>query len=74
MTYLISVLVNFSCELVQIMTRYDFQEAWKCDFEKCSNRLQLDLISLLVNLLDEFGQIMASFYFIEFVRVILSNV
>ena len=33
----------------------------KGDLEKCSNRLQLDLISLLVNLLDELGQIMARF-------------
>ena len=52
------------------MTRYDFQEAW----EKCSNRLQLNLISLLVNLLDELGQIMASYAIADAIRVILSNV
>ena len=37
-------------------------------------KLQLDLISLLVNLLDELGQIMARYDFLDAIRVILSNV
>ena len=41
--YLISLLVNFACELGQIMTRYDS--------EQCSNRLQLDLMLILDNFL-----------------------
>ena len=71
---LILILVNFSCELGQIMTRYDFQESLRMILRKCLNQLQLDLISLLVNLLDEFGQIMARYDFLEALRVILSNV
>ena len=35
----ITILVNFACELVPIMTRYNFQEARKEDFETCLNRL-----------------------------------
>ena len=47
---LISLLVNFSCELGQIMTIYDFLWArFMSDSEQCLNRLELDLISLLVN-------------------------
>ena len=42
------------------------------DFEQCSNRLQLDLSSLLVNLLDELEQIMARYDFLEAIRVILA--
>ena len=41
-------------------------------FEKCSNRLQLDLSSLLVNLLDVLGQILAIYDFLEAIRVILA--
>ena len=46
----------------------------KRNFEKCSNLLQVDMISLLVNLLDDLGQIMARYDFLEATRVILSNV
>ena len=44
----------------------------KSDFEKCSKRLQLDLSSLLVNLLDVLGQILAIYDFLEAIRVILA--
>ena len=44
----------------------------KSDFEKCSNRLQLDLSSLLVNSLDVLGQILAIYDFLEAIRVILA--
>ena len=44
------------------------------DFEQCSNRLQLDLILLLVNFSYELGQIMTISDFIEARSVILSNV
>ena len=60
---LISLLVNFSCELGQIMTRYDFLWAMS-DSEQCSNRLELDLISLLVNFSCELGQIMTRYDFL----------
>ena len=81
--YLISLLVTYSCELGQIMTRYDFLWArWVArtwpnftfgqlfmwiganndqiwlhmgNSEQCSNRLELDLISLLVNFSCELG-------------------
>ena len=49
---LILLLVNFSYELGQIMTRYDLE---KCS--TCSTRLQLDLISLIVNFSCELGKI-----------------
>ena len=112
---LISLLVNFSCELRQIMTRYDFLWArwvilsnvrtdlnltysWNFTFdqlfmwiganndqiwlsmvytsnsEQCSNRLQLDLITLLVNFSCQFRQIMTRYDFLWARRVILSNV
>ena len=44
----------------------------KSDFEKCSNRLQLDLSSLLVNLLNVLGQILAIYDFLEAITVILA--
>ena len=69
---LISLLVNFSCELGQIMTRYDLPMCYMSDSEQCSNRLELDLISLLVNFSCELGQIMTRYDFLW--RVILSNV
>ena len=50
---LILILVNLSCKLGQIMTRYDFQEAWRVILRKI--RTDSNLISILVNLLDEFG-------------------
>ena len=59
---LISFLVNLSCELEKIMTRYDV--LWKSDSEKCSNLLELDLISLLVNFSCELGQIMTRYDFL----------
>ena len=63
--YLISLLVNSSFELGQIMTRYDFFGGWMSDFEQCSNQFQLDLISLLVNFSYELGQIMTRYDFLE---------
>ena len=44
------------------------------DSEQCSNRLELDLISLLVNLLCELGPIMTIYDFLWVRWVILSNV
>ena len=44
------------------------------DFEQCSNRLQLDLISLLVHCSCEFGQIVTRYNSLYARRVILSNV
>ena len=58
---LISLLVNFSCKLGQIMARYDFLLARISDSEQCSNRLELDLISLFVNFSCELGQIMTRY-------------
>ena len=96
---LISLLVNFSCELGQIMTIYDFPWArwvipsniwtwpnfmfgqlfmwiganygqiwlyigYMSDSEQCSDRLELYLISLLVNFSCELGQIMTRYDFL----------
>ena len=44
------------------------------DSEQCSNRLELDLISLLANFSCELGQIMTRYDFLWAIRVILSNV
>ena len=44
------------------------------NFEQCSNQLELDLISLLVNFSYELGQIMAIFDFPWPRLVIVSNV
>ena len=60
---LISLLVNFSCELGQIMTRYDFLWARWVISEQCSDQLKLYLILLLVNVLGELGQIITRFLF-----------
>ena len=54
------------------MTRYDFQEAWRVILRNI--RTESNLISVLVNLLDELEQIMARYDFLEATRVILSNV
>ena len=107
--YLISLLVNFLCELGQIMTSYGLDEwfwamfeltwTWHnftfgqlfmwiganndqiwlpmgemSDSEQCSNRLELDIISLLVNFSCELGQIMTRYDFLWARWVILSNV
>ena len=106
---LISILVNFSWELGQIMTRYDFlcarwvivrnvwtdlpgnfgqlcmwiaanndhtwlPMAYMSDSVQCSNRLQIDLIVLLVNFVCTFGQVMTIYDFLGARQVILSNV
>ena len=60
-------LMNFSCELAIIMTRYDFPNARVCDFEKCLNRLALDIISLLVKFMN-FGQDMTSYMILSNIR------
>ena len=44
------------------------------DSEQCSNRLELDLISLLINFSYELGPIMIGYHFLWAIRVILSNV
>ena len=56
------------------MTRYDFQEAWRVILRNVQTDSQLDMISLLVNLLDELGEIIGRYLFLEDIRVILSNV
>ena len=61
---LMSFLVNFSCELGQIMIRHDFLMGYTSDSEQSSNRLELDLISLLVNFSCELGQIMIRYDFL----------
>ena len=60
---LISLLVNFACELGKILTRYDSYGRVIIDYEPCSNRLQLYLISRLVNFSCELGQIMTRYDF-----------
>ena len=70
---LVSLLVNFSCDLGQIMTRYDFLWARRVILSD-SNRLELDLISLLGNFSCDLGQIMTRYDFLWTRRVILSNV
>ena len=57
-----------------MMTRYDFLEDYINDSEQCSNRLQFNLISLLLNFAYEFGPIITRFDFLEARWVILSNV
>ena len=47
---------------------------WMSDSEKCSNRLELYLISLLVNFSCELGQIMTRYDLLWTGSVILSNV
>ena len=47
---------------------------WTSDSDKCSKRLQLDLISLLVNLSCELLEIMIRYDFIWARRMILRNV
>ena len=47
---------------------------WMSDSEQCSNRLALDLASLLVNFSCELEQIMTRYDFLWARRVILSNV
>ena len=54
---LISLLVNCSCELGQIM-------GYASDSEQCSNQLELDLISPLVNFSCELGQTMTIYDFL----------
>ena len=99
---LISLLINFSCEVGQIMTRYDFlwarwvilsnvqtnlnlwigannDQIWlpmgkMSDSEQCSNRLELDLISILVNFSCELGPIITRYDILWARWVILSNV
>ena len=44
------------------------------DSEQCSNRLELDLISLLVNFACELGQIMTRYDFLGVRQVIFNNV
>ena len=73
MTCIISVFVNFACELGQIMTRYDL---WARRFILSNVRIdsQLDLILILVNFSCELEQIMTNYDFQEARRLILSNV
>ena len=69
---LISLLVNFACELGQIMTRHDF--LWARWVILSNVRTDLDLFSLLVNCSCELGQIMTRYDFLWARWVILSNV
>ena len=58
---LISLLVNFSCELGQIMTRYDFIWPRLVNLNNVQTDSQFDPISILVNFSCELGQIGGSF-------------
>ena len=71
---LISLLVDFACELGQLMSRYILPMGYTSDSEQCQNRLQFDIISHLVNFSCELGQIMTRYDFLWDRRVILSNV
>ena len=64
-TDLISLLVNLLDELGQIMSQIGLSSGYKSDFEQCSNRLQLDLILMLVKFTYEFYQIMTRYDFLE---------
>ena len=70
--YLISILVKLFMWIGANNDQIWLPSGLKSDFEKCSNRLQLDMSSRLVNLLDESGQIMARYDFLEAIRVILA--
>ena len=69
---LISLLVNFSCELGQIMTRYDFLLARRVILSNV--RTDSNLTYLLINFSCELGQIMTRYDLLGARRVILSNV
>ena len=58
---LISLLVNFSYELGQIMARFDFLWPGWVNLNNVQTDSQLDLISILVNFSCELGQIGGSF-------------
>ena len=58
---LISLLVNFSYELGQIMARFDFLWPRWVNLNNVQTDSQLDLISILVNFSCELGQIGGSF-------------
>ena len=58
---LISLLVNFSYELGQIMARFDFLWPRWVNLNNVQTDSQLDLISILVNFSCELGQISGSF-------------
>ena len=57
---------------MQIITIYDYLDARRVILRNV--RTDYNLISILVNLLDELGQIMTRYDFVEVTRVILSNV
>ena len=63
---LISLLVNFSYELGQIMVRFDFIWPRWVNLNNAQTDSQLDLISILVNFSCELGQISGSFQKKEF--------
>ena len=69
---IISILVNFSCELGQIMTRYDF--LWARWMILSNVRTDLTSDSVRTNFLCEFRQIMIRYDFLLPRWVILSNV
>ena len=70
---LISLLVNFSCELGQIMTRYDFLLPRRVIVSNVLTDSQLNLI-LLVNFSCELGQIIPIYDLLGARRVILNNI
>ena len=78
MTYLIYVLVNLSCALGQMWIGAINDQIWlpraqKSDYEKCSNRLQFDLLLIFFDHLHELGQIMTIYVFQYTRYVILIN-
>ena len=60
---IISLLVNFSYELGQIMSRYDFLWAIRLILQAMF-KLEFDLLSLLVNFSCELGQIITRYDFL----------
>ena len=70
---LISLLVNFSCTLKQIMTRYDFLLPKRVIISNIQADSKLNLI-LLVSFSCKLGKIMTRYDLLGARRVILSNV
>ena len=62
---LISLLVNFSCELGSIITRYGFLEARIMILSKFFNRFQFNLMLLVINFAYEFDIVMTLYDFLD---------
>ena len=74
LTYLHLPLFTYVWHNLALIDQIWFPRGKTSDSDQCSNRLQLDLISLLVNFSWEWGQIMTRYDFLGARRVILSHV